>query len=126
MAISSSFVTATKPTTVEGYKVTVPSTVNTDTAVVNDKANTYYNTIRDCYTNMKTYFQDIGKEFVAAKKNVTGEKLKGKLQKAANACTNQGTYCGKRKEDLETAFEFAKLESRVRELELAVVSFGSN
>ncbi len=119
MALYSSYVTAPKTETVKEYNLTLSNKVNTNTINVNDAANMYYEKIKKNYSNINTYFNKIGDEFIAAKKNVTGD-LKNSLQKQAKACKKQGEYCTHRKNELVNYFEFASLEQKIQDLENAI------
>ena len=115
----SSLVTAPDASKVNSYNLTLSNKVDANITNVNDEATVYYEKIKKNYSNINTYFNKIGDEFIAAKKNVTGD-LKNSLQKQAKACKKQGEYCTHRKNELVNYFEFASLEQKIQDLENAI------
>ncbi len=118
----SGMVTAPDVATVKSYNLTLSSKVNDTDVTVNDTAKDYYDKIVTNYNNLKNYFEKLGDEFIASKKNVVGDKLKNKLQSLGKACKSQGQYCINRKNELSSLFEYANLEKRISELEAAIDS----
>ena len=116
----SSLVTAPDASKVNSYNLTLSNKVDANITNVNDEATVYYEKIKKNYSNINTYFNKIGDEFIAAKKNVTGADLKSKLQALGKACKNQGQYCLSRKNELTNYFEFAALEQKIQDLENAI------
>ena len=115
MAIITNIVTAQK--NLDGYKTHVPATVNDDEVDVQTDAKNTYNAIMADYAQIKKSFERLATQLTKTKSKVKGSKLKNNLDKASKKVSNQATYCSNRSKELESAFEFAEVESRVKDLE---------
>ncbi len=122
LSVTSSLVSAPNVARVKGYNLKLSSAVNAETINVNSSAQELYNKIMTNYNNIKNYFDRIGDEFIAAKKNVVGDKVKENLQRLGRNCKNQGQYCLNRRSELSNLFEYASLEKRIADLEAALSS----
>ncbi len=105
------------PAELEKYRIkNVSSKVDVNNIQVNEEAEKIYEELRKSYEKLKNSFTKAGDSFIKGKAYVD-EATKKSLQKLGNKCRNQGRLCGQKKQLLARHFEFAQLQSKVKQLE---------
>jgi len=114
----STLVDAPSYSTVSKYELKVGTKVNSNTLVVNDKADEYKGKIDACYRNLKKLFDSVALEYEkCAKESVKGDTIVASLKKVAANCKEQGEYCLKRRTQLDNLYTKAKSKKYTNELE---------
>lgn len=113
----STLVTATNPTVVESYNLTMNPAINENSVVFNDNSQTCYQAICNNYKKINDLFKNLADQFNQVKPFVTGTNLKSNLQKVSNQCAEQGSACLKRKEKLQELYQYSEGQAHFAKLE---------